>query len=386
MQTLITNSDTMYLRTPPTYHQAPSKIDREKGIIKDVVLIRTGEAKGHGFEIDDEFIDKVVKLGNEHTPGVKARFGHPNICATALGTYLGRFKNLRKAPFSPSGGDARRAEGAEGAGVIADLYLDKTAIKSPKGDLYTYVLDMAENNPDMFGTSIAFKHGKFKEETFEENGKTKSKRIATIELLRAADIVDEPAATDGLFHADDLAAQVTGFLNQYPQVLDLIEKQPSIIDEFIKHYKSNKMELLEQKLLSLKNWITETFSGKTTADVDLSAVKAEFETKLDELKTGFKQTSKADTEKLNGRITVLESEKSNLLTRADLITGEKQEALNKITALETEIAKLKANPTLKANQVTDPKITLNDKDKDESGKILLSELPSDLRNKLKVTD
>jgi len=368
----------MYLRTPPSYHQSPSKVDRAKGIIKDVVLIREGKAKGHDFEIDDGFIDKVVKLGNEHTPGVKARFGHPNLCATALGTYLGRFKNIRKIP--PLGG--------QGVGVqaIADLHLDKTAINSPSGDLYHYVLDMAGNNPDMFGVSIAFKHGKFKEETFEEDGQAIKKRIATIELLRAADIVDEPAATDGLFHADDLAAQVTGFIDQYPQVLEIIEKQPSVIDEFIKHYKSNKMEKLEQKFINLKKWVTDTFSGKTIGEIDLESVRSDFESRIDELKSDFEQQSKSDIEKLNNMVSDLKSENSTLLSQVELITGEKDEALTKIASIKTELAKLKANPSLKSVGITDPKITLNNKDKDESGKILLSELPSDLRNKLKKSN
>ena len=51
----------MYLRTPPIYTQPHSKIDRENGIIRDIVLIQSGEAKGHNFEIDEEFIDKLQR-------------------------------------------------------------------------------------------------------------------------------------------------------------------------------------------------------------------------------------------------------------------------------------------------------------------------------------
>ena len=106
-----------YFRSNTIYKQSPSSIDREKGIIKDIILCQTGEAKGHDLFINDQFIDKVVQLGNDNQVGIKARFGHPNICSTALGSYLGRYKNFR----------------SDGNKAIADLYLDSTSKKSPNG-------------------------------------------------------------------------------------------------------------------------------------------------------------------------------------------------------------------------------------------------------------
>jgi hypothetical protein len=98
-----------YFRSNPIYHQSPSLIDRESGIIKDVVLCQVGEAKGHDLFIDQDFINDVVKFGNQNPAGVKARFGHPNICSTALGSYLGRFRTFRMVDDK----------------AIADLHLDK---------------------------------------------------------------------------------------------------------------------------------------------------------------------------------------------------------------------------------------------------------------------
>jgi len=48
-----------YFRSIPIYHQSPSLIDRENGIIKDVVLCQVGEAKGHELFIDQAFINNV---------------------------------------------------------------------------------------------------------------------------------------------------------------------------------------------------------------------------------------------------------------------------------------------------------------------------------------
>ena len=117
---------------------APSgKVDREQGVIEGFSVNTKGEAKGHGVHLDDDFLDAVVEFGNSKRQGVKMRFGHPNMCSTALGTFLGRAKNFRRV------GDI----------VKADAFMSNTAKETPGGDLYSYVFDIAENEPDMFGTS-----------------------------------------------------------------------------------------------------------------------------------------------------------------------------------------------------------------------------------------
>ena len=124
------------------------------------------------------------------------------MCATALGTYLGRFKN-----YSYSGDK-----------VNADLHLDETSARiTPNGDLFSYVLDMAEKNPDMFGASIVFEIAEsvFLEE--EMDGKKVEKEYFRLKELRATDIVDEPAATDGLFSANTFPGIATQFLDENPR-------------------------------------------------------------------------------------------------------------------------------------------------------------------------
>ena len=84
-------------------------MNAEEGIIKGVSIATEGEIKGHGVWADSKFLSQIVEKGKEYEKGVKARFGHPNMSSTDLGTYLGRFKNFRK----------------EGDQAIADLYIDQ---------------------------------------------------------------------------------------------------------------------------------------------------------------------------------------------------------------------------------------------------------------------
>lgn len=113
-----------YLQSAPT-----GGVNEEKGIIEGVSVCTVGEAKGHGVNLDSEFIQRVAELGSAKSNGLKARFGHPNMCSTALGTFIGRFKNFRQVENQ----------------VKADLFLSNEAKSTPHGDLYSYVLGMAKD-------------------------------------------------------------------------------------------------------------------------------------------------------------------------------------------------------------------------------------------------
>jgi len=357
-----------YLNTPAIFAQSASKVDRENGIISNVVVTAMGEAKGHNIHLNSKFLDDVVLLASKHKTGIKARFGHPNICATALGTYLGRYKNYHR----------------KGDQILADLHLDKSSMKSPNGDLYTYVLDMAENNPDMFGASIAFKQGEAIT-TFEEiEGKKIEKRFATIKALYATDLVDSPAATDGLFeafHQDDFASQVTMFLDDHPQVFQLLDKKPQILEEFLnnyKHYKSTNKMNLSDEITNLKNWITENFTAKTPENLSekqqtiFDNLKSEFETKLSALPNEVTQLKELSDEvtSITDINSALEADKLELQTQLDSITS--------------ELNSLKAKPTA-INLKADPEVSLSNKTKNTDGKQLLNNMPKFARKQFKKT-
>jgi hypothetical protein len=235
-------------KTDVYYNQGFDKVDKEKGIIKGVSVVRMGIAKGHGVWLDSQFIDKVVEMGSEHEMGLKARFGHPNMCSDALGTFIGRYKNFRRV------GDI----------AVADLHLDESAKISPNGDLYEYVLSMANSNPDMFGTSIVFKAGEsYFEEVVNEDEETVTREYATIAELLAADLVDTPAATDSLFSADFTAAKVTTFLDANPEILEVLYKKPEVIEEFLTKYNSYKEKLnkMEKKEQSFSDKVLDVVKG-----------------------------------------------------------------------------------------------------------------------------
>lgn len=204
--------------------------DFKAGLIQGFAVITRGEALGHGLWIDEKFLDQTAKgFGSE---GVRARFTHPNMSSDGIARKLGRAK------LTAQDGDILRG----------DLHFSKQSHTTPDGDLAEYVIGLAEEDPEMFGASIAFDrdyeaeiefllaHGA--EERWDQWGKyldlsefkspdpknTKNLPHARLLSLRAVDIVDEPAANPGgMFHAttvpaeaDALAAYVLGLSNDAP--------------------------------------------------------------------------------------------------------------------------------------------------------------------------
>jgi len=276
-----------------------AKIEKDKGQLKGMVTIRQGEAKGHRMWCDGTMIQQVAdSIQSAGDKGLKARFGHPNMCSDALGTFIGRWKNGTvskvKAPAAYRGGPEVEGDLIE---CRADLFLSTTAKDSPSGDLFGYVLSMAAKEPDMCGASIVFSRDRLAEEDFlcsngaafewslydkgeRKEGKTskreeipqgaryyvnpsgfkspdptntKNFEHARLKALHAADLVDDPAATDGMFSGATgaaLAANVTEWLDTHPEVFEALTKDPSMIEvleryatelrPFFDRYKANQ--------------------------------------------------------------------------------------------------------------------------------------------------
>lgn len=238
----------------------PERVDHEKGIIYGCSLNTVGEAKGHGVSLDQEFVNAVADLGAAKPNGLKARFGHPNMCSTAMGTFLGRWKNFR----------------VDGTQARADLFLSNAAKETPKGDLRSYVLNMADEEADMFGTSIVFSAGQ--EYQRDEDGEKIFESLdysepvfVEIDALHAADIVDDPAANDGMFSAfsgETLAGQVTQFLDENPQVFEAIKNNDELFGAIANHADNfNEFVQSYERYKSGANAMTEE---KPTEEVELS--------------------------------------------------------------------------------------------------------------------
>ena len=271
------------------------KIDKENEVLHGVQITLEGEAKGHGVWLDRAFCEAVAEQGNAMgDAGVKVRFGHPAMCSDALGTYLGRAKNFRVVDLT------RKESGEKAAGVLADIYIAPESHSAPSGDLGKWVMEAAENSPDTFGQSIVFTYADLKSTNedgdpilrseFESNydfdkARGENKVFAVLGKLRGTDFTDTPAATDGVFSGNDLAAEAEEMLAEHPEIGEAIMQKPEKVIEFLD--REGLLAVLETKrvagLQAAKDKQLEEMSAKYKADLAeqnerLSAVLVENDT------------------------------------------------------------------------------------------------------------
>lgn len=250
-------------------------VNRETDTINNIVIAQYGKNKNESF-FDDKFLEDLVKKGNAQTQGVKARFGHPNMCATSLGTYVGRYSNFRI--------ENRKAK--------ADLKLDpitkQTEVEGKGIKMYDYIMTMAESNADMFGNSIVIKGDEYQGEVEYEGGETKMETIKVLHSLLASDLVDDPAATDSLFSiTEDFGVQMTSFLDDNPQIFEAVNDNPNILMDFLDRYEHyyNRKSLNPNKMNLFKN-LKNKFGSKPeepeTFDVDLTLATGDIVTVVTE--------------------------------------------------------------------------------------------------------
>jgi len=204
--------------------------EKYKGVIRGFAVMTQGHVKDmRGWEIDETTLSQIVEAGNKSQLGLKSRFGHPNMSSTALGTFTGRAKNFRKD------GDIARA----------DLFISKTAYETPDGDIASYVLDLAEKDPEAFGTSVVL--GEFDLEYTDEKKNKDGKDLPPklrVSSLMAVDVVDDPAANDGMFNKHfnasvELSAKATEFMNKLLDNPDALE----YVISFLERYSVNRVDI-----------------------------------------------------------------------------------------------------------------------------------------------
>lgn len=230
-------------------------VDTEIGIIRDIVIVQAGIDKDRGY-FNDEFLIDLIREGNAQKQGVKSRFGHPNMCKTTLGTYIGRYKNFRLLR-------GRKKK------VIANLHLDpiakKTQVEGRGISMWDYTIEMGLTNPDMFGNSIHFSA-----ETKTEIIGDKEVEAYKLRTFIASDLVDSPAATDNLFKSsNDFGMLATQFLDENPQIFEILQKDNSILEDFMKRYKRYLKNKKKNKAMKLFTKIKSGFGGKTK-NIDLT--------------------------------------------------------------------------------------------------------------------
>ena len=267
-------------------------IDKEAEVLYGVQITLEGEAKGHGVWLDRAFCEAVAEQGNAMgDAGVKVRFGHPAMCSDALGTYLGRAKNFRVVDLT------RKETGEKAAGVLADIHIMPESHSAPSGDLGKWVMEAAENSPDTFGQSIVFTYADLKSTNedgdpilrseFESNydfdkARGENKVFAILGKLHGTDFTDTPAATDGVFSGNDLAAEAEEMLAEHPEIGEALLQKPEKVIEFLD--REGLLAVIETKrvtgLQAAKDKELAEMSAKYKAD--LAAMKERHEAALAE--------------------------------------------------------------------------------------------------------
>ena len=201
------------------------RVDRNTDVISGFAVVTKGITHDERGEFDDVALERIVELGNKSRAGIKSRFGHPNMSSTALGTFLGRVKNFRR----------------DGDIVRADLFMDKTAHSTPDGDLAGNVANLAESDPEAFGASMVIYWDEESREEKDENGNDLPPFIR-VKNLFSVDVVDDPAANNGLFgmpffsESVKPSAEMTAFLDRFLQDENAVES----ILAFLERYRVNK--------------------------------------------------------------------------------------------------------------------------------------------------
>ena len=212
------------------------------GVVRGVSIITRGEALGHQMWVDAAFLQATADSINARTEGLKARFTHPGMSSDGLGSYLGKV-------------DAARVDGNK---VVADLNFAEASTKTPDGNLADYVMTLAETSPEDFGVSIVFdvnedamqaltaentSNGRFVSPDEDNKNNYPHARMSS---LRAADVVDSPAANpDGLFRrgqevadeADRMLEFALGLSSDVPQ-LALFDADPQRVAAAVQRFLS----------------------------------------------------------------------------------------------------------------------------------------------------
>jgi hypothetical protein len=273
---------------------------------------------------------------------------------------------------------------------------------------------MAEKNPDMFGASIVFEIADSVFIKEDMDGKEVEKEYFRLKDLRATDIVDEPAATEGLFSVDSFPAIATQFLDENPEILDLIFSKPDSVSEFLTNYITNSKMNLSEKIRQNFAAFLASFSVQpvdhpaqnadqpqddNTLNTLFDAVSASYPESFTEIE-GFTQMQKAESltaffASVNEQLSAADSKLTESTTAFDTLNAEHQALLvdleterKSLSAANTRITELteqlSARPSIPLN-VTDPKVSLGigDQEKDETGKQILAAMPKDIKRKLK---
>lgn len=244
-----------------------------KTVIKNVVIIQSGYDKVGDF-FTKEFINAIVKDGNAQPQGVKSRFGHPQMCKTTLGSYIGRYKNFRVITDESDGLTK----------AIADLHLAEisksTNVEGRDISMHDYILNLVKEDSAAFGNSIVYSYDfRERKEDDELPEDYTEPMVQELKSLIASDIVDSPAATTDIFKGvDDLGVQISSFMSelsdeQSNQLINVLETNPDIIKGFLAKFKELKKSNMKKS--NIFQSVKDALFLKETASKDFTITTAD---------------------------------------------------------------------------------------------------------------
>jgi len=143
------------------------KLSQDDSTLRGVQIVEIGEVDGHDFQINENFLNSVVDLGNK-AGSVKVRLNHPEGRGDVM-SIVGEAVNFRR----------------DGSCVRADVKLFDLPVKQ-------HIITLARQAGHLFGMSLDFAG-----EVVKKAGQ-KLKEM-TCDVIYGVDIVDTPAATRALF-------------------------------------------------------------------------------------------------------------------------------------------------------------------------------------------
>jgi hypothetical protein len=282
-------------------------VDSERGIIHGVSLIKAGEARGHGMQIDATTLSQVLTASKTYKSGVKVKLDHEG----GAGDIVGIIKNIRMSN--------------DGNKVIGDLHLLETHPKR------AYILELANTAPDTFGLSISFEN---KPEVIGNDIMARCSRI------RSADIVADPAANSGLFAervdtlTDSMDENLTDLTaknsEEFSKIASRIEEMEGVIkslSEAIAKLTAAEEEEAEAEKTETEPTATEPEEKKA----DLSELNAKLDALSEAIKLGAGNTIKSPS--ANGSdVEVASDEPTTPKTFSEIVDALVKEGKSKVEA------------------------------------------------------
>lgn len=321
-------------RTGPTTNL---NVDLESRTIKDVIMVELGEATGHDFWIEKQFLlDMKAYIDDEMEGRVQCNMGHN---WDNLFRQLGRFERIRM----------------KGGRVIGDLVVYQASDSSPdKPGMGQWFLDMAGEDNKSVMCSMAFIPAGYYQ--YNEKGEKvyiqyswwsgpkkqfENKKVyVEFKSLKSVDIVDQGALTRQLFAPGGMASQFNAIITHpdFREVLEHNHEQFTTLNEFYKDKYQKGLRSFFTDLFKSKDDMKEEKTAEQKLQEQLDAKQKEIDTLQEQLDAGSNEAGDEPTaEELQTQLTEKEQTIKQLQAKVKAL---EEEPAEKPSAGKSEEGKL----------------------------------------------